>query len=74
MERYRNQTDLCAYLINAGHVFAWKAKMEGLAPEEEGLDYLKRASSLLGSVKEAPRRRKLEEEIKEALSDVPKGS
>lgn len=67
MDRFGSPADRCVFYTNVGHLYLWRAEEKGLAPDKQGLAYIKEAETLLKSVKEVPRRKELEAEIVEAL-------
>lgn len=68
IDRFGSPADRCVFYTNVGHLHLWRAEEKGLAPDKQGLAYIKEAETLLKSVKEVPRRKELEAEIREALS------
>ena len=66
-DRFGSPADRCVFYTNVGHLYLWRSKEKGLAPDKQGLACIKQAESLLKRVKELPRRKELEAEIREAL-------
>jgi tetratricopeptide (TPR) repeat protein len=67
MDRFGSPADRCVFYTNVGHLYLWRSKEKGLAPDKQGLTYIKQAETLLRSVKEVPRRKELEAKIGDAL-------
>lgn len=67
IDRFESPSGRCAYYTNVGLLYLWRAEEKGSAPDKQGLAYIRQAETLLKSVKEVPRRKELEAEIREAL-------